>query len=69
MARKLQPIRSDIAWSNRTRIVVRGKDLPTEVIGTLNLETSPTSSSRERCRRRTSRASSMRSWSPWSSTA
>ena len=32
-----QPIRSDIAWSNRTRIVVRGKSLPEEVIGTLNL--------------------------------
>ncbi len=27
MARKPQPIRSDIAWSNRKRIVVRGKDL------------------------------------------
>lgn len=37
MARKPQPIRSDIAWSNRTRIVVRGKDLPEEVIGKLNL--------------------------------
>jgi citrate synthase len=37
MARKPQPIRSDIAWSNRERIVVRGKDLPNEVIGTLNL--------------------------------
>jgi citrate synthase len=37
MARKPQPIRSDIAWSNRKRIVVRGKDLPAEVIGTLNL--------------------------------
>src|SRR5262245_53892869 len=37
MARKPQPIRSDIAWSNRKRIVVRGKDLPNEVIGTLNL--------------------------------
>src|SRR5689334_5748805 len=37
MPRKAQPIRSDIAWSNRTRIVVRGKSLPDEVIGTLNL--------------------------------
>jgi hypothetical protein len=37
MARTPRPIRSDIAWSNRKRIVVRGKDLPTEVIGTLNL--------------------------------
>ncbi len=37
MPRKPQPIRSDIAWSNRTRIVVRGKSLPDEVIGTLNL--------------------------------
>ncbi|MFO1161132.1 MAG: citryl-CoA lyase [Reyranellaceae bacterium] len=37
MARTPQPIRSDIAWSNRTRIVVRGKSLPDEVIGELNL--------------------------------
>lgn len=37
MARKPNPIRSDIAWSNRKRIVVRGKDLPNEVIGNLNL--------------------------------
>lgn len=37
MPRKPQPIRSDIAWSNRTRIVVRGKDLPDDVIGKLNL--------------------------------
>jgi len=32
-----KPIRSDIAWSNRERIVVRGKDLPGEIIGHLNL--------------------------------
>lgn len=37
MSRTPKPIRSDIAWSNRTRIVVRGRDLPTEVIGALNL--------------------------------
>lgn len=37
MARKPQPIRSDIARSNRKRIVVRGKDLPEEIIGTLHL--------------------------------
>ncbi len=37
MARKPNPIRSDIAWSNRERIVVRGKDLPSEVIGVMNL--------------------------------
>lgn len=37
MARTPQPIRSDIAWSNRTNIVVRGKSLPDEVIGTLDL--------------------------------
>ncbi|MBL8674371.1 MAG: citryl-CoA lyase [Rhodospirillales bacterium] len=37
MARKQNPIRSDIAWSNRERIVVRGKDLPNEVIGHMNL--------------------------------
>lgn len=37
MARPRRPIRSDIAWSNRTRIVVRGHDLPSEVIGRLDL--------------------------------
>jgi citrate synthase len=30
-------IRSDLAWSTRERIVVRGKDLPAEILGTLNL--------------------------------
>jgi citrate synthase len=35
--RKANPIRSDIAWSARDRIVVRGKDLPSELIGHLNL--------------------------------
>lgn len=35
MARK--PIRSDLSWSSRDRIVVRGKDLPGEILGKLNL--------------------------------
>jgi citrate synthase len=35
MARK--PIRSDLSWSSRDRIVVRGKDLPGEILGHLNL--------------------------------
>jgi citrate synthase len=35
MARK--PIRSDLGWSTVDRIVVRGKDLPGEILGTLNL--------------------------------
>src|SRR5262245_58047268 len=35
MARK--PIRSDLAWSTVDRIVVRGKDLPGEIMGSLNL--------------------------------
>ena len=30
-------LRSDIAWSTPDRIVVRGKDLPGEILGTLNL--------------------------------
>jgi citrate synthase len=30
-------IRSDLAWSTRERIVVRGKDLPGEILGSLNL--------------------------------
>jgi len=32
-----KPIRSDISWSSRERIVVHGKDLPGEIIGHLNL--------------------------------
>jgi citrate synthase len=35
MARK--PIRSDLGWSTADRIVVRGKDLPGEILGTVNL--------------------------------
>ena len=35
MSRK--PIRSDLAWSNAERIVVRGLDLPGEIMGKLNL--------------------------------
>jgi citrate synthase len=35
VARK--PIRSDLAWSTVDRIVVRGKDLPGELIGSVNL--------------------------------
>src|SRR5438477_2718144 len=35
MARR--PIRSDLAWSSADRIVVRGKDLPGEILGKLNL--------------------------------
>jgi citrate synthase len=32
-----KPIRSDLAWSTADRIVVRGKDLPGEILGHLNL--------------------------------
>ncbi|HEX6266229.1 MAG TPA: citryl-CoA lyase [Burkholderiales bacterium] len=32
-----KPIRSDLAWSSVDRIVVRGKDLPGEILGHLNL--------------------------------
>jgi len=35
MARK--PIRSDLAWSTVDRIVVQGKDLPGEILGSVNL--------------------------------
>lgn len=35
MARK--PIRSELGWSTTDRIVVRGKDLPGEILGRLNL--------------------------------
>lgn len=37
MTRKARPIRSDIAWSTADRIEVRGKDLPNEILGHLNL--------------------------------
>ena len=37
MARKTKPIKSDLAWSTTDRIVVRGKDLPGELIGNVNL--------------------------------
>jgi citrate synthase len=33
----MSTIRSDLAWSTRERITVRGKDLPGEILGTLNL--------------------------------
>lgn len=32
-----KPLRSDLAWSTVNRIVVRGKDLPGEILGHLNL--------------------------------
>ncbi|HEX9397125.1 MAG TPA: citryl-CoA lyase [Burkholderiales bacterium] len=37
MNRKTKRIRSDLAWSTVERIVVRGKDLPGEILGHLNL--------------------------------
>ncbi|MEQ9642808.1 MAG: citryl-CoA lyase [Alphaproteobacteria bacterium] len=37
MARTPKPIRSDIAWSNREQIVIRGRSLPDEILGNLNL--------------------------------
>ncbi len=37
MARQPKEIRSDIAWSTRDRISLRGKDLPNEILGHLNL--------------------------------
>jgi citrate synthase len=33
----MNPIRSDLGWSTRDRITVRGKDLPGEILGSLNL--------------------------------
>jgi citrate synthase len=33
----MSQIRSELAWSTRERIVVRGKDLPNEILGHLNL--------------------------------
>jgi citrate synthase len=35
--RTQQPVKSDLAWATPDRIVVRGLDLPTEIIGRLNL--------------------------------
>ena len=37
MARPRKPIRSDLGWSTADRIVVRGKDLPGELLGKINL--------------------------------
>ena len=37
VARKRKPIRSDMGWSTADRIVVRGKDLPGEILGHFNL--------------------------------
>jgi citrate synthase len=37
MPRTSRPIRSDIAWSTPDRIVVRGRDLPGEILGHMNL--------------------------------
>jgi len=37
MAREQKPIRSDIAWSTRDRITLRDRDLPSEVLGHMNL--------------------------------
>jgi citrate synthase len=37
MSRTPRPIRSDIAWSTSDRIVVRGRDLPGEILGHMNL--------------------------------
>ena len=33
----MSKIRSELGWSTRERIVVRGKDLPGEILGHLNL--------------------------------
>jgi citrate synthase len=33
----MSEIRSDLGWSTRERITIRGKDLPGEILGTLNL--------------------------------
>jgi len=37
MPRQQQPIRSDIAWSTRDRITVRGRDLPNQILEHMNL--------------------------------
>ena len=34
---KKREIRSELGWSTRERIVIRGKDLPNEILGHLNL--------------------------------
>ena len=37
MSRQAKPIRSDIAWSTTDRITVRGRDLPGQILGHMNL--------------------------------
>ena len=37
MSHKPAPLRSDIAWSTRDHITVRGRDLPNQILGHMNL--------------------------------
>ena len=37
MPRQPKPLRSDLGWSTADKIVVRGKDLPGELLGKINL--------------------------------
>lgn len=37
MSHRTKAIRSDLGWSSPTRVTVRGKDLPSEILGYLNL--------------------------------
>ncbi|HEY2616736.1 MAG TPA: citryl-CoA lyase, partial [Acetobacteraceae bacterium] len=37
MSRKAKSIRSDIVWSTSDRITVRGRDLPGQILGHMNL--------------------------------
>ena len=37
MARKIKPVRTEIGWSDASSITVFGKDLPSEILGKLNL--------------------------------
>jgi citrate synthase len=37
MSRTPRPIRSDIAWSTADRITIRGRDLPSEILGHMSL--------------------------------
>jgi citrate synthase len=60
MAHKQKPIRSDLGWSTSDRIVVRGKDLPGELIGKINL--GDMGFLEVTCRHRRNRPCSTRSW-------
>jgi hypothetical protein len=69
VARPRNPIVSEMGWSTSDTIVVRGKDLPAEVLGHVNLGDMAFLEVMNRLPPQRSRPSSTPSPSPWWSTA